>query len=161
MNAFLHWPTIRRIALIVGSLGLACYLFWLQRYTFTDADITWMFGSQIFRTTINAKEGQKLCFGSSIDGSRSENFVWPIRTGQSRMTLAVSFEHKFLSVGIRLQPPGSSNGAEPQRFQFGEIKSNMMEFMLVNDPDGSVWFAEWDEEKDGKKNHVRFGYWLE
>lgn len=165
----IFWFAAWRIGLIAIFLSLIGYIVWLQRYTFTDQDVTDLCGVTIFRTSVTAKEGQKLCFGRQIDGIRSAGGSSEFKAGTQDVVIAVSSRGRSLTVSLLFRPPLADQIPDPAiRFstrslssRIDDVKSNGVAIAFNEQPDGSVWLAEWVEEKEGQKKKIKYGYWIE
>jgi len=162
------WFTVWRIGAIILFLSLVGYIYWLQQYTFTDSDVSGMFGAKLNRLRVNVQKGQSLRIGTMVDGERNMIVSDSIAEGEVDLTLATSIVEHNLSLGIKQDPvrwfhrrtfPMMRSGAS----KFGTYVNDptALNFLLIEESDGSVWLAEWEEEINGQRKKIRFGFWLE
>ncbi|MBX9656592.1 hypothetical protein K2Y11_23490 [bacterium] len=165
----IFWFTAWRIGVIVLLLSLIGYIVWLQRYTFTDQDVTDLCGASIFRTSITTKDGQKLCFGRQVDGIRSAGASSEFKAGTQDAVIAVSYRDRSLTVSLLFRPPLADRVPDPAinfltrslSSRIDDVKSNGVAIAFDEQPDGSVWLAEWEEVQEGQKKKINYGYWIE
>jgi len=162
------WFSVWRLALIALFLGLVGHIFWLQRYTFTDGDVQDLCGVNIFHTRITLKEGQRINLGRLMDGSRISGGSGGFNPGTRKTVVAAGFRNGTLTISFLFEPvretvaiPGLEITTRTFSSVFDHVNTNVVGFRFDEQPDGSVWLAEWDEEKDGQTKKVKYGYWIE
>lgn len=165
----IFWFAAWRIGLIVLFLSLVGYIVWLQRYTFTDQEVSEFSGLKIFRARFTMKEGQKLCMGQFVDGSHKLPNFEISKPGARELTIGVGYADETLTVATLFRPPFVDHVSAPpmsiatqsQSLRIHNINANVVGIWFNEQPDGSVWLAEWVEEKEGQKKKIKYGYWIE
>ncbi|MBX9656591.1 hypothetical protein K2Y11_23485 [bacterium] len=164
----IFWYAAWRIGLIAIFLSFVGYIVWLQRYTFTDQEVQHLFGGIIHRTNMHLDEGQRICFGRLIDGSRIVESSRKFSSGMRKAIIVACYRDERLTVSLELKPAGyfglfRSKGVSPgSLFSCVDgIHTNRLDIRFNEQPDGSVWLAEWVEEKEGQKKIIKYGYWIE
>ena len=160
MTQIKRFPKWGLVVFLVCIGGIAIFL-QTHNYTFTDNDIKDIFGAQVYRLTIESRDGERLCWGRSVNGLRKKMASEPLQSGQSEMILAVGpFEGDTFSVASKIVPPVINRDITygAGRLRVKNVKTNAVTQSLTTDQDGSVWFAAWTETIDGVDNPVRFGF---